>query len=95
VVRTFPVGGACLVPLDATAVALNLTVTAATGEGHCTVFPAGGTPPTASVINFVPSRARANNMIVALGTGGQLSVRCTVLGTGLVHAIIDVSGYFR
>ncbi|HEX6739090.1 MAG TPA: Calx-beta domain-containing protein [Vicinamibacteria bacterium] len=95
VVRTFPVGGLCSVPLDAIAVALNLTETAATGAGHCTVYPAGGILPTASVINFVPTRARANNLIVPLGTGGQLNIRCVVTGPGIVHAIVDVSGYFR
>jgi hypothetical protein len=93
--RTFAMGGVCGVPMDAVAVAINLTVVGGTGGGHCTVFPAGTTVPLASTINFTAARARANNALVPLGTGGQLTIRCTVTGPGTVHGIVDVSGFFR
>ena len=94
--RNVQVTGQCSVPSEAAAVALNLTVTAATERGSCTLYPTGAPVPVASVINFVAGSARANNAIVPIGAGGQISIVCTILGSPAnTHGIIDVFGWFR
>ena len=95
--RDFPAGGLCTIPADARAVAITLTVTQETEAGNLRLYPAGAPLPTASTINFLAGKARANNAIVALGSGGQITVRCdmSVGSTGSTHFLFDVTGYFR
>ena len=50
-VTTVPVGGRAGVPTNAIAVAVNVTVTQATGPGYATVYPCG-TPPPLSLIHI-------------------------------------------
>ena len=91
--RAFAVGGTCGVPIDATAVALNVTVTGPTSAGSLTLLP-GATPvPETSVVSFAPGRTRASNVTMALA-GGVLSV-LDRQDTGTVDLILDVSGYYR
>jgi hypothetical protein len=92
--RNFPVTGRCNVPADARAVAVNVTATAATQMGNFRIYAAGTSLPTASVVNFVANRARANNAITALGTAGEVSVRCD-MPSGSAHMVLDVVGYFK
>ncbi len=93
-VRSFPVTGACGIPSSATAVAINLTVVLPTDAGDLRVFPAGGAAPVASAINFRPGIVRANNAVVPLGAGGQISVQCD-MPSGITHFFFDVYGYFQ
>jgi hypothetical protein len=93
-VRAFPVATACGIPASAKAVAINVTVVNATGGGHLTVYPAGTQTPLASTINFRAGLVRANNAIVLLGTGGQLSVFCGMT-SGSTDFVLDVNGYFE
>ncbi|HEX6738227.1 MAG TPA: hypothetical protein VF310_08155 [Vicinamibacteria bacterium] len=95
--RDFPVTTICSVPADAQAVAVTLTVTAATEAGNLRLYPAGTGLPTASTINFVAAKARANNAIVKLGTGGAVSVRCDMSpgSSGTTHFLFDVTGYLK
>jgi hypothetical protein len=85
------------VPADAKAVAVVLTATAATGPGNLRMYPKDAPAPGSSAINFVANRARANNGIFALGTGGQIAVRCDMPAgsTGGVHLVMDAYGYFK
>ena len=92
--RTFTLAGVCAIPSTARALALNVTVTQPTAGGHLTLYPAGGAVPTASTINYVAGRARANNAILRLNAAGQLAIFCGQ-ATGTTHAIVDVSGYFQ
>ncbi len=78
------------VPVNATAVVLNVTVTESQGAGFVTVFPCGATPPTASNLNFVAGGTIANNVIAKVGTGGKV---CFVASKG-VQLLADVNGYF-
>ncbi len=64
------VGGACGVPATARALALNVTVTGATGSGYLTLFPGNLTTPLASTVNFSAGQTRANNAVTALSTDG-------------------------
>lgn len=92
--RSFTVAsGACGVPADAKAVALNVTVTGSSSAGALTLFPGTGVAPITTTISYGAGRTRANNAVIGL-SGGVLSV----LGrqdSGPVHVIVDVSGYFR
>jgi hypothetical protein len=91
--RTFPVFGLCGVPSSATAIAVNVTAANETGSGHLRVYPAGSALPGTSTINFVPGTTRANNAIVSLGVGGQISVYCH-MAAGWTHFVLDVTGFF-
>src|SRR5262249_55278142 len=73
-VRSFPIANSCGIPPSATAVAVNIAVVVPGDSGDLRVYPAGGVAPLASAINFRPGIVRANNAIVPLGTGGQISV---------------------
>jgi len=91
--RSFPLGGACGVPVTARAVSYNVAVTQPTAAGHLRLFPAGGHMPSTSSINYVANATRGNNGIVLLGTG-YLNVSCHQ-SSGTAHVIIDVNGYFE
>jgi hypothetical protein len=93
-VRTFPVTGICGIPSSATAVAINVAVFSPSNDGDLRVYPAGGTAPLASAINFRPGIVRANNAIVPLGAGGQISVQCD-MPSGSTDFFFDVFGYFQ
>jgi hypothetical protein len=88
--RPFVIAGQCGVPANATAVAINLTVTNGTSAGFVVASPTGGALPPVSTINYGAGQTRANNAVVSLGSGGQLSLTAS----GTVDAILDVAGYF-
>lgn len=74
-----------------TAVAMNLTGTAAGGEGYVTVWPAGAARPYASSLNFTSAfETRSNLVIVPVGTNGQVNF----YSSAGVHLIADVAGWF-
>jgi hypothetical protein len=73
---------------------MNLTVVNPTAPGHLTVHAAGTALPLASSINFRPGLVRANNAVLPLGTGGQISVFCG-MPSGTTDFVLDVSGYFE
>ncbi len=92
-VRSLQVTGQGGIPASGVAaVVVNLTVTQPTTAGNITAYPAGGTPPTASNLNFVKSQTIPNLAIVRLGADGQISLANNSSGT--VHLIADVAGYF-
>lgn len=93
--QTIPVGGKCGVPLDAKAVAANVTVVGASFPGHLTLFAAGAAPPATSTINFLPGQVRANNAVLPLGGALAASVSVKAVTDGATHLILDVAGYFR
>jgi hypothetical protein len=78
------------VPADAVAVAVNVTVTEASGPGFVTVFPCGSVVPTASSVNFATGQTVANGVIAKVGAGGKVCV----YSNGYVQLVIDVSGWF-
>ncbi len=92
--RTFVVAGQCGIPSGAVAVAFNFTVTQPTALGDLRIVPAGVGLPLVSVMNWRPGQTRANNAIIPLGPAGDI-VAHVDQGSGAVHFIIDVNGYFQ
>lgn len=86
--------GRCQVPSTAMAVSLNVTVVGAGSPGDLRFYPGGGFVPAASVINYATAQTRANNAVLALGSGGDFSVKVDQ-AEGLVHLVVDVNGYFQ
>lgn len=79
------------VPTDATAVALNVTVTDTTEASFLTVFPAGEPLPVASNLNWTPGVTVPDLVIVPVGTGGQVTF---YNAQGSVDVVVDLEGYF-
>jgi Protein of unknown function (DUF4038)/Bacterial Ig-like domain (group 3) len=86
------VAGAGLVPTTGVAaVVLNVTVTNPTAASYLTVWPAGGSQPGTSNLNFRAGETVANRVIVPVGSNGRVSV---FNHGGTVDVIADVGGYF-
>jgi hypothetical protein len=81
---------ACGIPSNATGFALNVTVVPQGPLGYLTIWPAGGGQPTASTLNSLDGRVKANAVIVGAGNGGAVSV----FVTETAHVILDINGYF-
>jgi len=79
------------VPDGAQAVVVNLTAIDGSASTFLTMFPAGSAVPTASNLNVGPGNNEANLVVVALGTGGQLSL---YNAQGSINVAVDVEGYF-
>ena len=90
---TFRVAGVRGVPANASAVAVNLTVTSATSSGVITAYASGTAKPGTSNLNYVAGQTVSNLAMVPLGTDGRLTLTNTSSGT--VHLIADVSAYFH
>jgi hypothetical protein len=90
--RSFSVVGNCGVPPSARAVALNVTITNPTDDGHLKLFPSGTPIPSTSTINFRSGATRANNAIIPLGSGA-ITVDCGMPGSGKVDLVLDVTAY--
>lgn len=93
--RSFPITGTCGIPADAVAVAANVTVVGPTASGSLEIQPTGGLPTGTSTINFKAGQIRANNSLLTLGVGGEVSVSTNLSAAGTVQFVLDVSGYFR
>jgi peptidoglycan hydrolase-like protein with peptidoglycan-binding domain len=84
-------GGALVVPDDATALAMNLTIVNPSGQGYATVWPCGANRPLASNVNFVLGRTRANSVVAPIGADGTV---CIYVHKDS-HVVVDVAGWFR
>jgi hypothetical protein len=91
--RTFNIvaSGCTGLPANVSAFSLNFTVTNTAGPGHIIAWPAGGTMPNVSTINYVGAQTLANAAIVPAGSGTSISVIAAVSATDF---IIDINGYF-
>jgi len=71
-------------------VALNVTVTAPTAGGYVSVFPAGGSVPLVSNLNFGPGQTVANAVVSGVSAG---KVRL-YNAAGASHVVVDVMGWY-
>jgi spore germination protein YaaH/uncharacterized membrane protein YoaK (UPF0700 family) len=95
IARTFQVAGVGGVPVGATAVTGNLTVTGQSSPGYLYVGPNATNNPTSSTLNFPLNDDRANGVTVGLGFGGTLSVTYAAPTLGpTANVVFDVTGYF-
>jgi hypothetical protein len=101
--RTFQIAGTvatiptqCGIPVGADAVSFQFTIIQPNVDGNLIAWPAGGTPPTVSVLNWAGGIfALGNGTIVPISGGGALSVRINAaVGSATGQLVIDVNGYF-
>ncbi|WP_238009662.1 DPP IV N-terminal domain-containing protein [Dactylosporangium sp. AC04546] len=90
-VVSLQVTGVGSVPVDASTVVLNVTVTEPTGPGYVTVYPTGVARPTASSLNYVRGWTGANSVTVKVGAEGKVDL---YNAGGPAHLIADVYGYY-
>lgn len=77
------------------AVAVNVTVVAASDQGYARVWGTGASEGGSSLVNFQRGENVPNMAIVRPGTDGKLSVRLVSEGvSGNAHVLIDVFGWF-
>ena len=93
--RTVQVAGAFGIPINATAVYLNVTSVNASDWGWLSVWPTGLPMPNSSNVNFAGGSIVPNMAIVKLGTGGTLQVYndAGISGTTSSDVLLDVLGY--
>ena len=82
-------GGA---PSAATTAVLNVTVTNPTAAGYLTVYPAGGSVPFASDLNWDRGGTVPNLDPVRLGSQGQVGIHNTSIGSADV--VVDLFGWY-
>ena len=87
-----PQEGACgsNIPASAAAYSLNVTVVPHGKLGYLTIWPTGQPQPTASLMNSLDGRVKANATIVAAGTNQAVSVYVT----DTTDVVLDINGYF-
>ncbi|MET9953589.1 FlgD immunoglobulin-like domain containing protein [Streptomyces sp. NPDC006339] len=88
--RTLWVGGQSIVPGNATAVVVNVTVTNPTASGYVSVYPYGAPRPAVSSVNFTAGQTVANLIVVPV-KDGQVTL---YNHSGTVDVIADVFGYY-
>jgi hypothetical protein len=78
------------VPSTATAVVLNVTVTAPVGSGFLTVYAANVARPDTSNVNYVASQTVPNVVITGVSVDGRIKIWTFADA----HIIVDVAGWF-
>jgi hypothetical protein len=92
---TLQVGGRATIPLTATAISGNLTVTNETSSWAIFVGPDAVAYPTSSTLNFVKGDVKANGLTVSLSDSGALSATYMSSTGNTTHLVLDVTGYFE
>jgi len=80
-----------VVPADAAAVLLNLTVAGPSLPGYLAAYPAGVAAPTVSNVNFAGGQTTGNLALVKVGTGGVVNIRNG--STATTNVVADIMGY--
>jgi subtilisin family serine protease len=80
------------VPMDATAVVLNLTAVDPSAWSNLLAYPTGTVKPLASNLNYSAGQTVPNLVTVKIGSAGRISLY-NALGT--VDVVADVMGYYR
>jgi hypothetical protein len=89
------------IPATASAVVVNVTAISPTAAGFLTVYPGGGTLPTAANVTFTTGQTVGDNVTVGLGPDAATSSTQSFTvyngpstGGGSVDFTADVSGYY-
>ena len=93
--RRVRVAGVGAVPSDASAVYANITVVNPGGEGFLTAWPAGGTAPEVSNLNFTTGEIIPNMAILGIGDDGAVDIEVALpwAPTAGAHVLVDVLGW--
>lgn len=83
------------IPADVTAVALNITVTDATGKGTIAARADGGSRPQIANFDYGAGQTVANAAIVPVGADGYIDIDNNGAAKATADLIADVTGYFR
>ena len=92
--RTFQVTGRDVIPIGATAVTGNLTVTNPTSTWAVYLGPSEIVSPASSTLNFVKGDTTANGVTVALSPTGTLSATYMAGSGNTTDLVFDLTGYF-
>jgi hypothetical protein len=87
-VLTVPIAGVNGVPVNALAAVISVTAVEPCADTFLTVYPCGGAPPIASMVNAVALSVVANSGIVRLGQGSLC-----VYSPQATDVVVDVSGW--
>ncbi len=68
--------------------------TVSAGSGALVAFPSGIARPNTSTVNYRPSIASANDVMVRLGTNNQVSILNLTNTTAAANVFVDMIGYF-
>ena len=93
--RTLVIGGTHGIPLTATAITGNLTVTQQSAAGFLAVTKTPIAVPPTSTLNFPIKDNRANGVFAPLTAAGALSIVYKSAAGARTHVILDVTGYFE
>ncbi|MEA2558676.1 MAG: uncharacterized protein QOH06_180 [Acidobacteriota bacterium] len=95
--ETFALKGLCGIPATATSVVLNVTAITPSGAGDLTLYASDATPPAFFTMPFKAGITRSLFAIVSLSSdaAGEVTVAPSVAGSGTVHVLLDVMGYFK
>ena len=91
VTRTLAIGGVGAVPMNASAVIVNVTSAKPTAASSLTIFPTGLTQPATSSMIMAKGQNVAHLVEVPLGAGGAISI---ANANGTTQVVVDVEGYF-
>lgn len=90
---SFAVAGKNGVPVDASAVVMNITVTEPSSFGYITAHASGVAKPNASNVNYAAGQTVPNLAVVPIGADGEVTLTNT--SSGSVQLISDVAAYYR
>jgi hypothetical protein len=95
--RLVTAAGRCGIPATAKALSVNFTSIVGGSVGALQAYAGDQLAPVATVLSIAPNTTRANNGIVQLALNGKgtLILRPNVVGSGGVHVVVDVNGYFE
>lgn len=89
--RNVKVTGVGAIPVNATAVVINLTAVGATRSTFITAFAKGAARPTASTLNVSSTAPVPNLAVVPIGAAGMISL---YNNAGTVDLVADIVGYY-
>src|SRR5262249_13580147 len=92
--RDFTITNGCAVPASAPVISVNVTITQPTTSGQLVLYASGTAKPNTPTIDYRAGPTPGNNAILLPNSGGVITVQC-VQGSGTVHFILDVNGYFE
>ena len=81
------------VPAGSTAM-VNLTIANNTAAGYLHAWPVGGTEPGTSLLNYPGANTGARAAVAAVPVGTDGKIRIRNVGTGTVHLLVDLQGWY-